>query len=692
MASSPNMYGPQEISGPFIQDLTQPARQSTQQFSGYGGKLGTAAGLVSKFLAGAAEGRMRQAQKIENDKALKFSAIARYAQQIENDQTLTPEARAQKSQTILKLLGEQVLGSHGGDGKDGKKGDQKDGHPILGMIKHVAEGFVGGPLPKKYEGPSSDDLLKLIDTKPEDKVDFHLKKIESDLGQMAKDGKLDLNDPNVRTSLDRAAQLNGGRLPAGLQGAVDNAKQASTESARLTTYRNERQVDLDTASQSIQQSISDKEMALGRKLTEDEKKQVLGMGGGLQHFSPAMKGSNLPVDAKDIAGKPIDPVQSYKEQTDSKGNHVGYVAVEVGSQAPKIESLALDANGKPTANPHRWKIYPDDTPAKPHREYVGPIAVSASYRENEEGKTVALPKYVAPRGSAAAPGAPPGRLPASVQSMPVPPGQSATRPGVVEKAAKESPATTKKLAAADPGIDMAAWDYITDDKLPGGSGKAGMGMKKKVMARAGQILEDLGVQPYELRGMRAQLKANSSALTKLTWTGAAIGQFEKTLRNNIDYAKELNKDFSRSNVKFANHLQAFLRGEASDPKVVKFMAQMETVSQEWAKIMQGSTSVAGAAVKNSTDAKAIMNPYLSRGATDELFGLIERDISNRTTAIDAQQKDLLDKIKGVIPTPSDSKKGAVPRGTDAPPAPPPGSAPKKFEKAEDYLKHIGVHP
>jgi hypothetical protein len=692
MGSPSNPFGPRQDL-PFADELTrQPqATQSQTQFSGFPqGKLGTAAGIISKFLAGAAEGRMRQAQKIEHDNAQKFSSVARIGQLLDDPKNplgLTPEARAQKTAAVAKVMAQMVQEQTDGKGKG--KGEGADGHPALGFIKNIATRLAGGPLPKKYTGPG-DDVLGILNAKPEETISGQASQLEQGIQQKLAPWQKENPGKPVTTDVLQST---------GVMDLINKASRAGVQSPGI---------------ESLMKTAQDNDARIGRESEERTKLQaqrdILGTGVEHSENTVAPPGSKT-ADGRDIGGKPA------KRITDARGNFLRW-----DEEAPSASSkpkFRLGATSNPLFGSQLGSLEKDQlgNPINPKGMYIPvyneeekvvgavPANVADSYRLSPDtGDLIRVPKFQAPkappppgqRDQTAAPSTPPPPGTGNVPN-PAPPGTPATPAGRTpppkEVPKSTGPATTAKVAAKHPGLDIAAWDYILDQKLPGG--QSGLKWKKQIMARSGQIMDELGIPASQLPSMRADLKANSGALSKLTWQATSLGQFEKTLQNNISYARELNKDYDRTNVRFANRLISATRGEASDPKVTKFIAQMDPIATEWAKVMAGSTSSAGVSVRSKADAQKIIDTHLSAGTTDELFNLIQRDIQNRQSAVTQERQELLDKIKGVTagpggtpPPPGQSNVRTRGAATPAPPnAPPSESDAQKL--ADEYLKSIG---
>ncbi len=228
----------------------------------------------------------------------------------------------------------------------------------------------------------------------------------------------------------------------------------------------------------------------------------------------------------------------------------------------------------------------------------------------------------------------------------------------------------KKLrarAAVDPSMDLAAWDWLAYEKFDvRGLGKTTQADVKQIKQRAGQIMDDLGMSPGDIFAIRAGLKGNTAAFSKITTVGAQVSQFEETLKLNSKVALDLSKAYERSNFQLVNKvLNAYNTGKG-DSEALNLAAQLHGVAREWAKIMAGSTSAAGVPISEAGDADKLISAALSKGQLESLFtNVIMKDANNRSQAIQGEANSLLGKIKG---------------STSGPPTTPPpsnGTGPKR---------------
>jgi len=203
-----------------------------------------------------------------------------------------------------------------------------------------------------------------------------------------------------------------------------------------------------------------------------------------------------------------------------------------------------------------------------------------------------------------------------------------------------------RMAAQDKGMDLAAWRYLSTGQLPGLGLGQGAGAKKwAIVQRAGQLMQTVGLDPSDAIAYQANIKANSAALGKLTWTDASMKQFEGTVERNMQTAEKLNDQFSRTQYPFAKRLITAYRTGKGDPVTNNFRAQMGTIATEYAKVMQGSISATGATVNSDKEARDIINSYLSKGQVTELFALLRTDMQNRRNSIQEEKDELVAKIK-----------------------------------------------
>lgn len=250
--------------------------------------------------------------------------------------------------------------------------------------------------------------------------------------------------------------------------------------------------------------------------------------------------------------------------------------------------------------------------------------------------------------------------------------------------APQSKAISSK-AASDPGFDADAWNYGLTGHLPStGYGKDAAKFKVDVVQRWRQLVKEIGLDPPDIVALRGGVAADKSSLAKMTWLDASVNQFEDTLQGNLKIAENLNEKYDRTDVKFVNRIENWYRGQRNDPAVNNFMAQIQTLAPEYAKIMAGSTSAAGATVRGTEDAQALFDKTLSQGGFQALIdGVIKPDLANRKAALSQAKSGLLDRLRGRNAARSVGASGAPGGSGGQSPTGKPGSLEDFYKKYPD---------
>ena len=223
------------------------------------------------------------------------------------------------------------------------------------------------------------------------------------------------------------------------------------------------------------------------------------------------------------------------------------------------------------------------------------------------------------------------------------------------------------------GKDMAvegfAWAYITTGHMPFigmGGGKKGEKNKREVaIARAGEILQELGIGWDELPAVQDNLKANSSSLKQIVGMGNMMSQFEDTLSGNMEVATQLSQKFARTDSPFLNRIVGGIDRQTGDQSADNFNLQMRTLAQEYAKIMGGSVSATGVRVSDSEEATKLINGFIANKNLQGLFDVLRKDIGNRRAAVEATKSSVLGQLKKPL-----GGFGSVPQAAAQPPSKP----------------------
>lgn len=212
-----------------------------------------------------------------------------------------------------------------------------------------------------------------------------------------------------------------------------------------------------------------------------------------------------------------------------------------------------------------------------------------------------------------------------------------------------------------PTLDLDAWDYMLDKRLNvRGLGKDIQPRVDRIKHTADQIMRDWDMTAAEIQERRAALTSNKSALTKLTTQGTLIKTFEDTLLKNADLAKQLSKNYDRYDLPFANKILNTFKTGTGDTEAKNLAGQLHTMATEWAKVMAGSVSASGVPITSAKQAEDQISDAITKGQLDSFVeNVIKPDAHNRTAAFDAEQRVLLNKIRGVAEAPKNTGVGKV---------------------------------
>jgi len=142
--------------GPFSNQLTQPyvPPQNPAAQAGFGGVGSGIMQFATNFLQGASQARLNKQIEAEKSNERNLQTFMLLRSEAEKAQ-LDPDSDEVKElqSTWEKRLAEQVAGAD-----DGSGGKTKGGNPIFNAIKGFASNMVGGPLPKKAQPITTEEI------------------------------------------------------------------------------------------------------------------------------------------------------------------------------------------------------------------------------------------------------------------------------------------------------------------------------------------------------------------------------------------------------------------------------------------------------------------------------------------------------------------------------------------------------
>ena len=216
-------------------------------------------------------------------------------------------------------------------------------------------------------------------------------------------------------------------------------------------------------------------------------------------------------------------------------------------------------------------------------------------------------------------------------------------------------AISKPPPAPEPGTELSpegkkyAVDiYRRTGQLPAGWGAAGIRQKNEIIDEAGRQSAAEGGGAASDLGVRADVHAETQALTTLGRTRANVRNFEETARKEADLAVSLmDKGAARGGVPLVNRwVLAGRRSVEGDPDVVKFDTAITSFKNEYARIMSAPGATGG---MTSDAARAEAESLINRAGTKaQLNGVIQTmkiGMDNRIAAINDEYAATEKRIK-----------------------------------------------
>ena len=224
-------------------------------------------------------------------------------------------------------------------------------------------------------------------------------------------------------------------------------------------------------------------------------------------------------------------------------------------------------------------------------------------------------------------------------------------------------------------IEGLAWEWVTTGHIP----YLGMGQnpdRERAIARGLEIMKDGGLEVNNLPAIRANVKADTSALAKITSYGTQIGQFEGTLTRNAELAQRLSAGFPRFDARFANQVYQAFEGKAvGNSAAVNYAAQLHGLANEWGKLMAGSVGAAGVPMSEAAATDQILKALGNNSLDSLITDVIKPDAANRSTAVLEQRQKLMQGLREAVTKPGVTLGEAAPQGTAEPSSGKPNTAP-----------------
>ena len=212
-----------------------------------------------------------------------------------------------------------------------------------------------------------------------------------------------------------------------------------------------------------------------------------------------------------------------------------------------------------------------------------------------------------------------------------------------EAAAKRGPERPTSSAAAS-GVDELTPEAIEDTatryRLLGNAGlptRIGEAAKTKILNAAAKQSKDLGQSPVATIQKQAAMKADTASLQKMQTMSDSAAAFENKALAQTDIIRDLSAKVPRSTLPIINQvLQAGRTEITGNSQATQLANAIETFSEEYAKVMSGSTGSAAAATDSTRSAaKRLINTAMSKGTMADVLDLMSQEMRLTMQGYDA---------------------------------------------------------
>ncbi len=193
-------------------------------------------------------------------------------------------------------------------------------------------------------------------------------------------------------------------------------------------------------------------------------------------------------------------------------------------------------------------------------------------------------------------------------------------------------------------IEMEARKILSGGQLPAvGYGKEAAKVRADILNRAAELNPDV-----DLSAAQAQNHALSLALAAQEKQAGQIGSFENTANRNMDVALELSNKVNRTGVPVLNRwIQSGRTNITGDPDAAAFHAAINTVANEYAKVVSSATGGGVTSDSARHEAMSLLNTAQTPQQLQSVINTMRRDMANRIGSFEATRKEQLNRIGAI---------------------------------------------
>ncbi len=200
-------------------------------------------------------------------------------------------------------------------------------------------------------------------------------------------------------------------------------------------------------------------------------------------------------------------------------------------------------------------------------------------------------------------------------------------------------------------VDLLAKTFLATGQTAG-FGFGGKGDREAIYNRASELAAEQGISMGDVLAGRSSYKADTQSLGSLQKMSDSVLSFENTALMNMKIAEGLAEKGSGTELGpvINRWLQAGKKA-TGDPDVKAFDAAIQTVANEYAKIMSGATGAQAATEGARAEAQAMVNAADSPRAIRKVFNDVMRpDMENRRKSLTGQTAEIKKRIGSNLPT------------------------------------------
>jgi hypothetical protein len=175
-----------------------------------------------------------------------------------------------------------------------------------------------------------------------------------------------------------------------------------------------------------------------------------------------------------------------------------------------------------------------------------------------------------------------------------------------------------------------------------GYGKVGVQNRNKFYNSLGKQMDAGGITDSDIASGRAEYKANSSALGQVSKMRNSVESYEKTVLDNMKIIESnLDKGARNGPPIFNRWVQAGRNALQGDPDVTAYNTAIQTVANEYAKVMAGGTGSSAASSDSArAEAHSLINNAQTPAQIKAALSTMRQEMANRINSLRGQETDL----------------------------------------------------